>query len=140
VNSMKKIYSWASCIVLSVVVLGVFSAAQSIGPESVVLKWFQAVREEKLSEAAPLLTEPIMSGPSSSLLMITYEVATADRVELLSKERQGMTAVVVAKFSKGDQSRIRSFIVRRTSNGWQIDPIATLQFLSDTGEIGYGPQ
>ncbi len=139
-NSMKKIYSWASCIVLSVVVLGVFSAAQSIGPESVVLKWFQAVREEKLSEAAPLLTEPIMSGPSSSLLMITYEVATADRVELLSKERQGMTAVVVAKFSKGDQSRIRSFIVRRTSNGWQIDPIATLQFLSDTGEIGYGPQ
>jgi hypothetical protein len=123
-----------------VVVLGVFSAAQSIGPESVVLKWFQAVREEKLSEAAPLLTEPIMSGPSSSLLMITYEVATADRVELLSKERQGMTAVVVAKFSKGDQSRIRSFIVRRTSNGWQIDPIATLQFLSDTGEIGYGPQ
>jgi hypothetical protein len=137
---MKKIYSWASCIVLSVVVLGVFSAAQSIGPESVVLKWFQAVREEKLSEAAPLLTEPIMSGPSSSLLVITYEVATADRVELLSKERQGMTAVVVAKFSKGDQSRIRSFIVRRTSNGWQIDPIATLQFLSDTGEIGFGPQ
>jgi hypothetical protein len=137
---MKKIYSWASCIVLSVVVLGVFSAAQSIGPESVVLKWFQAVREEKLSEAAPLLTEPIMSGPSSSLLMITYEVATADRVELLSKERQGTTAVVVAKFSKGDQSRIRSFIVRRTSNGWQIDPIATLQFLSDTGEIGFGPQ
>jgi hypothetical protein len=137
---MKKIYSWASCIVLTVVVLGVFSAAQSIGPESVVLKWFQAVREEKLSEAAPLLTEPIMSGPSSSLLVITYEVATADRVELLSKERQGMTAVVVAKFSKGDQSRIRSFIVRRTSNGWQIDPIATLQFLSDTGEIGFGPQ
>ena len=137
---MKKIYSWASCIVLTVVVLGVFSAAQSIGPESVVLKWFQAVREEKLSEAAPLLTEPIMSGPSSSLLMITYEVATADRVELLSKERQGITAVVVAKFSKGDQSRIRSFIVRRTSNGWQIDPIATLQFLSDTGEIGFGPQ
>lgn len=137
---MKKIYSWASCIVLTVVVLGVFSAAQSIGPESVVLKWFQAVREEKLSEAAPLLTEPIMSGPSNSLLMITYEVATADRVELLSKERQGITAVVVAKFSKGDQSRIRSFIVRRTSNGWQIDPIATLQFLSDTGEIGFGPQ
>lgn len=137
---MKKIYSWGTCFLMTVIVLGVFTAAQSIGPESVVLKWFQAVREEKIADAAPLLTEPIMSGPSSNLLLITYDVAAADRVELLSKERQGTTAVVVAKFSKGDQSRIRSFIVRRTANGWQIDPILTLQFLSDTGEIGYGPQ
>lgn len=127
--------------VLVVLVLSVFAAAQSAGPESVIRRWLRALEMRDANTAQTLLVAPLQSEAGQWLVQFSSELA--DRpMRVVAKERVGERVLVVTNHSVSvtvigsptpqPMTVTRYWVLSRSNGQWRIDPVGTFRYVNQS--------
>ncbi|HRJ26863.1 MAG TPA: hypothetical protein PLO61_05060 [Fimbriimonadaceae bacterium] len=126
--------SVAASVVLAAVTLGVFGSAASIGPESVVLRYHEAVSVRNERE----LRDIQLQG-NENPFVFELRVQTTQYLQFRPEVRiqrvasQDREAIVEVLYDFGPRGRVsKPFILRRQGSFWRIDAEATQLRLRQT--------
>lgn len=117
-------------LVLTALTMGVFSAAQSVGPESVVRRWIRAVQSGDASSASVLINQPLQSQYSGWLIDAAATLPAGSSTRLVSKQRSGSLVILTTEHRVNPtMAAARYWVLQREGGKWRIDPQRTYQFV-----------
>ena len=125
-----------SSVTLVVLTTGVFYAANSLSPESVLRKFIHQGKTYRSDMTIPSRSSDI----NNVLMRVTASLSGSRDLEIIRQERRGEYVLLVSRVKSPEGVPVDyGWVLVETSNGWRIDGEATVRSWAAQGSL-FGSQ